>query len=423
MELALDFISAIFIQIALFYFFGKLSNKRASIKRIDYLIVLLVAIIQVILNLCDLKAISALITFIYMYFLCKRIYLCKYKEALIYSIITWIISLLVDILVMSIVNLTGLTNNPNINIKLLKGIGSNIMATVLFILSKDKKLQIILNKIYQKLYKINIKVSYIIVLLYLFFVIDFISSIHLTNHFLIMALFGGGLIILGISTLLLSLTYKIYVLKETNSFLEKNDEIYRRIITDYRMLKHNLESQLLGIKSIADKKSVELLDNLIQEYNQSFYIKHDINSMPTGINGIILEKMYNYNNVEIQLSINNRIQNNLLNELGPRNYNALCESLGVTLDNALYASSKSREKILYLRFMENNKYVIIQIGNSFSGIIDIEKVGTLNYTSKNTGHGLGLYSLLYKKKTDIKTNIINNLFITEIKVKKNTIKN
>ncbi len=418
LELGLDFISSTCIIISLLYFFGKLYGARLKLDFKQVIYIIIGAIIQVLLNLYVQNAISTIITIIYMYYMYKWIYKCTSEESKNYSVIIWILSLLVDIFIMSMVNITGLINNSSINLKLLKGIGSIIMAILLYLISKSKMLKRVLLKIYKELQKINIKEKYIIWLLTIFLLIDFISSLHITKHILILLLFIGGLSILLISTLLLSLIYKIYILKETNSFLEKNDEINRKIITDYRMLKHNLESQLLGIKTIANKESIELLDSLIKEYNQSFYVKHDINSLPSGINGIVIEKLYDYKDIDFNIITEDCIKDNILNKLGPRNYNALCESLGIVLDNALYASSKSPEKMLYLKFEENKNYILFKISNSFAGCIDIEKFGTLNYTSKEKGHGLGLYSLFYKKKTDIKSIIKNNILTTEIKVKK-----
>ena len=56
--------------------------------------------------------------------------------------------------------------------------------------------------------------------------------------------------------------------------------------------------------------------------------------------------------------------------------------------------------------------------NSFEGNLDLEQIGELKYTTKNTGHGLGLYSLIGLKKLNIKTSIKNNIFINEIKILK-----
>ena len=98
--------------------------------------------------------------------------------------------------------------------------------------------------------------------------------------------------------------------------------------------------------------------------------------------------------------------------------NLLCEALGVLIDNALEASCVSNDKIIYLQFLETNDNINIKIINSFSGVLDLERLGTINYSSKSKGHGLGLYSIFGRSKIKVKTNIKNNLFCNEIIVKK-----
>ena len=174
----------------------------------------------------------------------------------------------------------------------------------------------------------------------------------------------------------------------------------------------------MGVKTVANKKAKELLDNLIKEYNESFYIKHDINSMPLGINGLVFEKLYKYNEDKIEISITNKIKSKILNAVGPRSYNLFCEALGVTLDNALESAKESKDKLVYIEFRENKDYVQMKIMNTFHGNIDLDKLGTVNYTSKSEGHGLGLYSLFGRKNLTITTSIKNNLFVNKIEVKK-----
>ena len=121
----------------------------------------------------------------------------------------------------------------------------------------------------------------------------------------------------------------------------------------------------------------------------------------------------------MKVQIDNNVKGKLLDILGPKNYNLLCEALGITLDNALESASQTKGKIVFLEFSEEEKTVNIKIMNTFKGSIDTEKLGTIEYTSnKLNGHGLGLYSLFNKNTIYITTSIKNNLFRSEIKVNK-----
>ena len=71
-----------------------------------------------------------------------------------------------------------------------------------------------------------------------------------------------------------------------------------------------------------------------------------------------------------------------------------------------------------MRFRENENEIIVTLINSFSGSLDLEVLGKINYTSKKKGHGYGLFTLFEKKKINIKNSIKNNLFQVEFKIPK-----
>ena len=275
-----------------------------------------------------------------------------------------------------------------------------------------------LNKIYKKMCKLNISINYILLVIVIFLCLGLISSNNINDKVIMTLFFAIGVIILAIIVMFVSMNYQIVTLKITNEILEKNNEVNQKAIYQFRILKHNLESQLLGVKTVANKKARELLDNLIKEYNESFYIKHDINSMPLGINGLVFDKLDKYNEDNIEISITNKIKSKILDTVGPRSYNLFCEALGVTLDNALESAKESKDKLVYIEFRENKEVIQMKIMNTFTGGIDLDKLGTVNYTSKSKGHGLGLYSLFGRKNLTITTSIKNNLFVNKIEVKK-----
>ena len=74
--------------------------------------------------------------------------------------------------------------------------------------------------------------------------------------------------------------------------------------------------------------------------------------------------------------------------------------------------------MLYLEFKETKERLMVIVANTFTGNVELDKLGTKEYTSRKTGHGLGLYSLFNRKNLFITTSIKNNLFINKIEVKK-----
>ena len=214
------------------------------------------------------------------------------------------------------------------------------------------------------------------------------------------------------------LHYQIYWLKKTNQILEKNDSVNREVITEYQIIKHNIENKLIGLKSVPEKDKNNMINEIIKEQNESFYVKNDINSIPEGISGLIFEILYQYKEDNINVKIDNKIEDNILKKIGLKKYNKLCDYIGVLLKNALEASRESKEKIVYITFKSKDNFIIIEVMNTFSGKINIDNIGKKEYTTKTKGHGIGLYSLLNKKSIKLDLTIKNNYFISSIHIKK-----
>ena len=418
-ELVICLIATLILHFAEIFLFGKLSNRK-FIWNIKYFIIMLIfVILQVALNICGLQGLGMIITIIYFYFMFQHLFKCTKTESQNYSVIIWTICLLIDILVMLVISNFGMQGFYAKSANLSKSVGTIIMSCLLVIIGKIKPFIIFINnKIYRKMRKLNIPIRYIFLVIILFAYIAATSSNNLYNSSIVTLLFTCGVLLIIVTIILLTMNYEIVTLKITNEILEKNNEVNQKAIYQFRILKHNLESQLLGVKTVANKKARELLDNLIKEYNESFYIKHDINSMPLGINGLVFDKLYKYNEDNIEISITNKIKSKILDTVGPRSYNLFCEALGVTLDNALESAKESKDKFVYIEFRENKEVIQMKIMNTFTGGIDLDKLGTVNYTSKSKGHGLGLYSLFGRKNLTITTSIKNNLFVNKIEVKK-----
>ena len=254
-----------------------------------------------------------------------------------------------------------------------------------------------------------------LIILYLCFDIICVYNLEQNNYIFL-------LLIIAITTLIVVIIiivqqYTIFTLKITKEYLSKNNQGFVNSINEFRILKHNLTNKLLGVRSVSNKKSKILIDEIIKEYN-SQYLYNNITEIPNGINGLVFEKIHIHNKKDLNVKINNNIKENLLEIVGARGYNLLSEAIGVCIDNAIEASVKSKEKLIYLEFIEEDSNVLIRIINTYVGRIDIDKLGNINYSTKGEGHGIGIYSLIGKRKLKIRTYLKDKLFITEIKVKK-----
>ncbi len=418
-EFLLIFIASLISQIVTIFAYGKINKKKLCLKELDFVLIISMSLFQALQNIYEFfigKLISPLISIIYFIYVFQRMYKSDRKTAVSYSIIIWTISVIIDLISMLIISNTVTLNEQNRNIlKFFSSLFMSLIQLIIFILPISQKY---IKKINQKIVQGNIDFKHISVVIVIYLIIGVFSVSNIDNAYLISVVVVIGLISLIIIYNFVSMNYQIVMLKKTNDILEKNNEGNLELLKEYRVLKHNLEHNLMGIKSVANKKSQQLIDALIKEYNSKFYIKQDMTSMPGGINGFILEKFYKYAEEDLKITVENKIKKKILGLLGPRNYNLFCEALGVTLDNALESAVKSKEKLLYLEFKETKESLMVTVTNTFTGNIEIDKLGTKEYTSKETGHGLGLYSLFNRKNLYITTAIKNNLFINKIEVKK-----
>ncbi len=418
MTFLIYYIGVLTLYIVSIYMFSKLTNRKILKMKISGFWIWTAATLHTIINVLKINVIVPFLTLICFCFLFKKLFNESLKKTIIYSIIIWSISLIIDVITMLVMNFIQIYGIDNEWAEILKVVSSLVMSLILFIISQIKICIKFINKFYEKLDKLKINKIGVIGIVLLFFVIGLLCFNNMDNQYIIISVLILAIVLCILICCFISLNYQIVTLKETNSILEQSNEASLELISEYRILKHNLEHNLLGIKTVSNKKTKELIDALIAEYNSKFYIKHDITSMPAGINGFILEKFYKYAEEDLKITVENKIKKKILGLLGPRNYNLFCEALGVTLDNALESTVKSKEKLLYLEFKETEESLMATVANTFTGNIELDKLGTKEYTSRKTGHGLGLYSLFNRKNLFITTSIKNNLFINKIEVKK-----
>lgn len=409
------FCSYFLLQIGLLLVYKNIIEKDRGINLKIVIAITISSIINVFLYIFSNPSFVTIFNFVYFLLITKVIYNLSSKETLFYCVIVWIASLILDILVMIIVNF--IFDEIIFQNDITRIISTMILILILLTLSKLKIVRKYIQKFYKKIMKYDFSYIKFMSLIIIYIIFDGIClyNIESRNYRTFILVVSISLII--IVSIFFIYQYKYKILKETNRLLIKNNEQLNSIINDYRVLKHNLVNQLIGVKTIANKKSKLLINDIIKEYNKN-YIIQDISKIPNGLNGIIYEKLVEYQNVEFNLKFENKITNDYLNSISPRNYNLLCETIGVTLDNAIDASINSKKKILYISFEEKSSSLIVKIINSYSGSIDIDELGNLNYTSKSSGHGLGLWSLFHKRGISVQNTLKDNLFISTITILK-----
>ncbi|MCI8574916.1 MAG: ATP-binding protein [Bacilli bacterium] len=414
------FILACIMQLTVVLGFKLISdfNKKINLKFIFLIIPFgLIMTVENYYNLSILNMITSLITYFILYHL---IYRCEIKETIFYGSVICLIGMLIDILVMTLSTVIPFYL-LDLDIATIRYIDTIFMQIIMLLIFNSKYLKKGLKKIYNSIKKI--KYPYLSYLLVMIVLISMgLTTLNIIQKYSFESISISYLIlILSLIILIISFLYHEFnniQLKIINANLIKNNEFYLNVVADYRILKHNIIHQLNGVKSVANSKAQVLIEDLINEYNSNFKNVQLVTKMPIGISGIVYEKIYKFDCKEIRLGIDNYIESDIFENLTPRSYNLLCEALGILLDNALESSQKSKEKIVMIDMKETEEFYQIKVINTFKEMLDIDKIGTMKYTTKLNGHGVGLFSLIGRKKLKIKTSIINDLFFNEILIEK-----
>ena len=232
---------------------------------------------------------------------------------------------------------------------------------------------------------------------------------------------GASYKIIAISFIILALVLILikYIIRSYNlSILNKNIINENKIISDLsqkdQIFKHNLINNLLGIETVANKKTKDLINQLIISYKSDFEKISNINELPFGIQGLIYKKIYLKNIPDLNFIVENSFNDDIVELMTPKNYNALMEAIGILLDNALEATEMCDKKIIVIDTRMTDNYIYFEIKNTFNSIIDFDFLGKKNYTTKKGGHGIGFNHLLKNKNIDMKVSILDNLFCVEV---------
>ena len=198
---------------------------------------------------------------------------------------------------------------------------------------------------------------------------------------------------------------------------------YEQIIDEERMNRHETLNNLLLLKSIKDKNSVDFDVSMkdiicLYEKNGKETIKN-IGTLPTGLKGILYYKMDSMKKFDIDVMA--RISNTaspIIEELKGKDYNSVCKILSILLDNANEAACESKEKSVLIDISALDGTLNIIVENSFKDKVNIKKLHNRYYSTKGNGRGLGLFLANKIVKENNNVNLVQNIhgdrFVSEI---------
>ena len=400
------------------YVYCVFTSTRFILNFRNKLFIFLGSFIMSILKYFDLSILSLVLYFIYYPILLYNSECITKKDCFLTLLIIWIYCSILDLLFLIIMSMFSKIFYIDVFDEVYVLVSTLFVNACFMALSNNLKIK----KFTNKLVKYFPGLNYINILLMLFVILIFIIgfSILVSTKYLKLEILLIVVLILSLLSFVLIFS-NILIRYESKLFLKnvkENNEFYIELNNRNRIFKHNIINKILAIKSIANSKSMLLIDDLINEISSDINKEVHFKPIPYGLIGIIYQKISDCK-FEIDLNVINNIEEDLFELLSPRKYNILIEKIGIILDNAIEACKLCDEKIINILVYQNENFVIVEVTNKFSANIDLDKLGNLNYSSKGKRRGLGLFSLFRVSGVDVKISIINNLFNVKLAIKYN----
>ncbi|MBO4245645.1 MAG: GHKL domain-containing protein [Bacilli bacterium] len=290
--------------------------------------------------------------------------------------------------------------------------------TSTFILIIMNNIVYIIRKIVKKDLNTNFSIIFLISIILLFIAVGSLNFIATYNRyynvyflFVILLLF----IFFGLYVYIRQLRMSNKEKLEINNLKIKNDEVMR-YLHDFKRYNHNLKYDLLLIKEVGNKKTDQIINKLLDNYNKDMYYIDYFEELPSSLVHLFSNVLTLTNDRKYNVIINNKLSKKELN-INQGDYLYLYKILGNVLTNAVEAVPKD-DGIVLINFYEDEHSQYIDVVNNFRNDIDMEKLGVQNYSTKNRDSGYGLYSIFSNAVLKIKASIINDLFKVTIYIPK-----
>ena len=125
-------------------------------------------------------------------------------------------------------------------------------------------------------------------------------------------------------------------------------------------------------------------------------------------------------NINPTVTISKDVAKTKLNKLSTKQMDSLYSIVGVYLDNAIEAASKSKKKEVSLDVYKDKKEIVMILANTYKGKINLDKMDEYGYTTKGKNHGVGLHLVrkILEEDTMFKESrkLLDNYYIQELRI-------
>mgnify|MGYP000366385516 CR=1 FL=1 len=421
------------------YIFGRIVLERKkdlnkSFKDIFNILIFSILQTLIFLNLegTDKSIIMAIINMIF----CKNVFKINIQHAIYLTILYMVILLIPDLIeIFFITEILNLSVDFCFN-SYSGSIISNASACILFII-----ITMLLKKYLVKIMKFELNdnrktiilsiITFLCILLFFYNIAKELEIVGSFNSRIFMYLSTVCVLIFILYNMIKQALINAKLTKEYDQLLEFMTT-YEEEVENQRTLRHETKNEFLAVRAkICDKEKKSEIINYIDEIlGDTYSVKNEkyakFGYLPAnGIKGLCYFKVQKAEELGINVSINisKKIKKSTIFELDLKQQREFAKILGVFIDNAIEASSESKDKELGIEAYSNleNEFRMI-ISNTYNNAIDEEKIGKERFSTKgkNRGHGLLLVNQIVQKNNifETKRNIKNDIYSQTIIVRK-----
>lgn len=389
-----------------------LLSKELNINIFNIVIILVMSIFLVYNNIYSYPSLKIILAFLTVATIISIIYKTSLKIAILNYFVIWIFFVFFDILYAIIFSILNIMNEEMYycSFNIIKIVITILSAISVFLTIRIKKVRKFLIKFLNFAYKNYADYVIVIMIIALISLLGSYSGIKIYNSYANIMFIPMVIILTIIIIYLVNLKEKKSNLEFKNQFLTNSNDTYNKIVEEYKIFKHNHKNKMLALRSVANKEVKKIIDEMLEITTFDDYFLPTLEKAPIGIRDIIFVKLATLDLEKVKISIENECEQDIIKKLTTKNYNLFLESMGIVIDNAIEAIKKCEQKIIHIDIKNDDKYLEFKLTNTFSNQIDLENFSKLNYTTKEKGQGIGIYSIFKRRGIKCKTKILNNKY-------------
>lgn len=205
---------------------------------------------------------------------------------------------------------------------------------------------------------------------------------------------------------------------------------YEDEVVDKSKKQHEYKNQLVIIDDMLPKTNIKakeylkkVLNNVEDVTDNDWLVK--LKNLPSGgIKGLVhfkIKKMLE-NKISVYVDVDKKLskKDNWVNV--DKNLEDISRILGVYLDNAIEAASKTKDRQIIIEFINREEHIEFVLSNSYSGNINFGDIDKEGYSTKGKNRGIGLAlvnDIIKSNKILMQSREINGKFyVQKLQIKK-----